>query len=96
MKLTIKKIKKDFHDERKEHLLDLSRIESELDDHAITTEQIQRYLKEEQKLLKAYTELMSDNSKYSVARVKSILNEVIVPTMNISRLCMDGTSHPEE
>lgn len=73
----IKKIKKDFHDERKEHLLDLSRIESELDDHAITTEHIQRYLKEEQKLLNAYTELMSDNSKYSVARVKSILNEVI-------------------
>ena len=25
-----------------------------------------------------------------------ILNEVIVPTMNISRMCMDGTSHPEE
>ena len=73
----IKKIKKDFHDERKEHLLDLSRIKSELDDHAVTTEQIQKYLKEEQKLLKAYTELMSDNSKYSVARVKCILSDVI-------------------
>ena len=73
----IKKIKKDFHDERKEHLLDLSRIESNLYDHAITTEQIQRYLKEEQKLLNAYTELMSDNSKYSVARVKCILSDVI-------------------
>ena len=55
----------------------MSRIESELDGHAITTEQIQKYLKEEQKLLKAYTELMSDNYKYSVDRVKSILNDVI-------------------
>ena len=25
-----------------------------------------------------------------------ILSEVIIPTMNVSRLCMDGTSHPEE
>lgn len=73
----VNKIKKNFHEERKEHLLDLSSIKAELDDHAITTEQIQRYLKEEQKLLKAYTELMSDNSKYSVARVKCILNDVI-------------------
>lgn len=73
----INKIKENFREERKEHLLDLSSIKAELDDHAITTEQIQRYLKEEQKLLNAYTELMSDNSKYSVARVKSILSDVI-------------------
>lgn len=26
----------------------------------------------------------------------TILSEVILPTMNVSRLCMDGTSHPEE
>ena len=26
----------------------------------------------------------------------TILSEVIIPTMNVSRLCMDGTSHPEE
>lgn len=25
-----------------------------------------------------------------------ILSEVIIPTMNVSRLCMDGTMHPEE
>lgn len=25
-----------------------------------------------------------------------ILSEVIIPTMNISRMCMDGTTHPEE
>lgn len=25
-----------------------------------------------------------------------ILQEVIIPTMNVSRLCMDGSSHPEE
>ena len=25
-----------------------------------------------------------------------ILSEVIIPTMNVSRLCMDGSSHPEE
>lgn len=73
----INKIKENFREERKDHLLDLSSIKAELDDHAITTEQIQRYLKEEQKLLNAYTELMSDNSKYSVARVKSILSDVI-------------------
>ena len=73
----INKIKENFSEERKAHLLDLSRIESELDDHSITTERIQKYLKEEQKLLKAYTELMSDNSKYSVARVKCILSDVI-------------------
>ena len=73
----IKEIKKNFHEEWKEHYLDVSHINSELDDHAMTTEHIQKYLKEEQKLLNAYTELMSDNSKYSVARVKSILNEVI-------------------
>lgn len=41
------------------------------------TEQIQAYLKEEQKLLNAYTELMSDNYKYSVDKVKSILSDVI-------------------
>ena len=73
----INKIKENFREERKEHYLDVSHINSELDDHAMTTEHIQKYLKEEQKLLNAYTELMSDNSKYSVARVKSILNEVI-------------------
>lgn len=73
----IKEIKKNFNEERKEHYLDVSHINSELDAHAITTEQIQKYLKEEQKLLNAYAELMSDNSKYSVARVKSILSDVI-------------------
>ena len=26
----------------------------------------------------------------------TILSEVIIPTMNVSRLCMDGTMHPEE
>ena len=26
----------------------------------------------------------------------TILSEVIIPTMNISRMCMDGTTHPEE
>ena len=26
----------------------------------------------------------------------TILSEVIIPTMNVSRLCMDGTAHPEE
>jgi hypothetical protein len=25
-----------------------------------------------------------------------ILSEVIIPTMNISRMCMDGSTHPEE
>lgn len=25
-----------------------------------------------------------------------ILSEVIIPTMNVSRLCMDGTTQPEE
>lgn len=25
-----------------------------------------------------------------------ILQEVIIPTMNVSRLCMDGSTHPEE
>jgi len=25
-----------------------------------------------------------------------ILSEVIIPTMNISRLCMDGSTRPEE
>lgn len=25
-----------------------------------------------------------------------VLSEVIIPTMNISRMCMDGTTHPEE
>lgn len=25
-----------------------------------------------------------------------ILSQVIIPTMNISRMCMDGTTHPEE
>lgn len=48
-----------------------------LDKYAKRTRQIQAYLKEEQKLLNAYTELMSDNSKYSVAKVKSILSDVI-------------------
>ena len=75
----INKIKENFREERKEHLLDLSSIKAELDGHAITTEQIQRYLKEEQKLLKAYTELMSDNSKYSVAleqRCCNIINKI--------------------
>ncbi len=26
----------------------------------------------------------------------TILSEVIIPTMNISRMCMDGSTHPEE
>lgn len=26
----------------------------------------------------------------------TILSEVIIPTMNVSRLCMDGSTHPEE
>jgi len=26
----------------------------------------------------------------------TILNEVIIPTMNVARLCMDGTTQPEE
>jgi hypothetical protein len=26
----------------------------------------------------------------------TVLSEVIIPTMNISRLCMDGSTHPEE
>lgn len=25
-----------------------------------------------------------------------ILNEVLIPTMNVSRMCLDGTTHPEE
>ena len=27
---------------------------------------------------------------------QTLLNEVIIPTMNVSRICMDGSMHPEE
>lgn len=61
----------DFTDELRDQTRNLNK------QRAKQTEQIQAYLKEEQKLLNAYTELMSDNSKYSVAKVKNILSDVI-------------------
>lgn len=75
--MAINNISRALADEQHEHLCASSRLSDELDKHAKTTGQIQAYLKEEQKLLNAYTELMSDNSKYSVDKVKGILSDVI-------------------